>query len=239
MQDVQLGCSLDSGISAAVSPDGPLRENALQEIKNMIDLHAWGTPNARKISIALEELRIPFKVKMVDITEGEQFEDSFLALNPNNKIPVIVDPEGPQGEKITLFESGAILIYLAEKTGKLLPPSGVGRHETIQWLMFQMGGVGPMFGQTHHFRRSAPHETYGLERFTAETHRLYSVLDGRLGKSEYVAGSEYSIADIAIYPWVARFNLHQLAWEDVPNVKRWYDSIGSRPAVQRGMEILP
>ncbi len=204
----------------------------------MIDLYAWGTPNGRKVSIALEELWIPFKVHMVDITKGEQFENSFLAMNPNNKIPVIVDPKGPQGNKITLCESGAILIYLAEKTGKLLPPSGVERHETIQWLMFQMGGIGPMFGQTHHFRRYVPQETYGLRRFTAETHRLYKVLDGRLGKSEYVAGNEYSIADIAIYPWVARFELHQIAWDEIPNVKRWYDSIGSRPAVQRGMEML-
>ncbi|RZF25830.1 glutathione S-transferase family protein [Paraburkholderia sp. UYCP14C] len=204
----------------------------------MIDLYTWGTPNGRKVSIALEELWIPFKVHMVDITKGEQFENSFLAMNPNNKIPVIVDPKGPQGNKITLFESGAILIYLADKTGKLLPSSGIERHETIQWLMFQMGGIGPMFGQTHHFRRYAPHETYGLERYTAETHRLYKVLDGRLSKSEYVAGNEYSIADIAIYPWIARFELHQIAWEEIPNVKRWYDLIGSRPAVQRGMEIL-
>ncbi|CAD6544878.1 Disulfide-bond oxidoreductase YfcG [Paraburkholderia hiiakae] len=204
----------------------------------MIDLYAWGTPNGRKVSIALEELWIPFKVHMVDITKGEQFENSFLAMNPNNKIPVIVDPKGPQGKKITLCESGAILIYLADKTGKLLPPSGVERHETIQWLMFQMGGIGPMFGQTHHFRRYAPQETYGLQRYTTETHRLYKVLDGRLAKSEYVAGNEYSIADIAIYPWVARFELHQIAWEAIPNVKRWYDSIGSRTAVRRGMEIL-
>jgi GST-like protein len=205
----------------------------------MIDLYAWGTPNGRKVSIALEELWIPFKVHMVDITKGEQFENSFLAMNPNNKIPVIVDPKGPHGKKITLSESGAILIYLADKTGNLLPASGVERHETIQWLMFQMGGIGPMFGQTHHFRRYAPQEKYGLERYTAETHRLYKVLDRRLEKSEYVAGNEYSIADIAIYPWIARFELHQIAWDEVPNVKRWYDAIGSRPAVQRGMEVLP
>jgi GSH-dependent disulfide-bond oxidoreductase len=205
----------------------------------MIDLYAWGTPNARKISIALEELSIPFKVHMVNISEGDQFKDSFIALNPNSKIPVIVDPQGPHGKEVTLFESGAILIYLADKTGKLLPASGVERHQAIQWLMFQMGGIGPMFGQTHHFRRNAPHETYGLNRYTKETHRLYKVLDARFGKSEYVAGSQYSIADIAIYPWVARFGLHQIEWDDVPNVKRWYDSIGSRPAVRRGMGILP
>jgi GSH-dependent disulfide-bond oxidoreductase len=205
----------------------------------MIDLYAWGTPNARKVSIALEELSMPFNVRMVNITKGEQFNDSFLALNPNNKIPVIVDPHGPNGKEITLFESGAILIYLADKTGKLLPSSGTERHETLQWLMFQMGGIGPMFGQTHHYRRYAPQETYGLKRYTDETHRLYKVLNSRLGKSEYVAGNQYSIADIAIYPWVARFGLHQIEWDDVPNVKRWYDSIGSRPAVQRGMEILP
>jgi GSH-dependent disulfide-bond oxidoreductase len=205
----------------------------------MIDLYAWGTPNARKVSIALEELSVPFNVHLVNITKGEQFNHSFLALNPNNKIPVIVDPHGPNGREITLFESGAILIYLADKTGRLLPTSGTERHETLQWLMFQMGGIGPMFGQTHHYRRYAPQETYGLKRYTDETHRLYKVMDGRLAKSEYVAGSHYSIADIAIYPWVARFALHQIEWDDVPNVKRWYDSIGSRPAVQRGMEILP
>jgi GSH-dependent disulfide-bond oxidoreductase len=205
----------------------------------MIDLYAWGTPNARKVSIALEELSVPFNVHLVNITKGEQFNHSFLALNPNNKIPVIVDPQGPNGKEITLFESGAILIYLADKTGRLLPTSGTERHETLQWLMFQMGGIGPMFGQTHHYRRYAPQETYGLKRYTDETHRLYKVMDGRLAKSEYVAGSQYSIADIAIYPWVARFALHQIEWDDVPNVKRWYDSIGSRPAVQRGMEILP
>ncbi|WP_207004492.1 glutathione S-transferase family protein [Trinickia mobilis] len=204
----------------------------------MIDLYTWGTPNGRKISIALEELGMPFRVHPIDITKGEQFEIGFLALNPNNKIPVMVDSEGPQGQKITLFESGAILIYLADKTGKLLPSSGLERYQTLQWLMFQMGGIGPMFGQTHHFRRYAPGHTYGVERYTSETHRLYRVLDGRLGGSEFVAGSQYSIADIAIYPWVARFELHRLQWSDVPNVKRWYDAIGSRPAVKRGMEVL-
>ena len=204
----------------------------------MIDLYAWGTPNVRKVSIALEELGMPFNVHMIDILKGEQFSPGFLALNPNNKIPVIVDPQGPRGRKITLFESGAILVYLAEKSGKLLPASGPERFTTLQWLMFQMGGIGPMFGQTHHFRRYASEQTYSLKRYTSETHRLYRVLDQQLGKSEFVAGSEYSVADIAIYPWVARFELHQLRWDEVPNVKRWFDALGARPAVKRGMEVL-
>jgi GST-like protein len=204
----------------------------------MIDLYAWGTPNGRKISIALEELGIPFTLHSVDITKGQQYHPEFLALNPNNKIPVVTDSEGPEGTKITLFESGAILVYLADKTKKLLPVAGPERYTTLQWLMFQMGGVGPMFGQTHHFRRYAPLETYSVERYTSETHRLYRVLNSRLAKSAYVAGNEFSIADIAIYPWIARFELHALEWTAVPNVRRWYDMVGARPAVKRGMEAL-
>jgi GSH-dependent disulfide-bond oxidoreductase len=204
----------------------------------MIDLYAWGTPNGRKISIALEELGIPFTLHSVDITKGQQYHPEFLALNPNNKIPVVTDSEGPEGTKITLFESGAILVYLADKTKKLLPVAGPQRYTTLQWLMFQMGGVGPMFGQTHHFRRYAPLETYSVERYTSETHRLYRVLNSQLAKSAYVAGNEFSIADIAIYPWIARFELHALEWTAVPNVRRWYDMVGARPAVKRGMEAL-
>src|SRR5260370_37928476 len=196
----------------------------------MIGLYAWGTPNGRKISIALEELGIPFTLHSVDITKGQQYHPEFLALNPNNKIPVVTDSEGPQGTKITLFESGAILVYLADKTKKLLPVAGPERYTTLQWLMFQMGGVGPMFGQTHHFRRYAPLETYSLERYTSEPHRLYRVLDGQLGKSAYVAGNEFSIADIAMYPWIGRFELHALQWTAVPHAIRWCYMVLARPA---------
>ncbi|TPQ39139.1 glutathione S-transferase N-terminal domain-containing protein [Cupriavidus pinatubonensis] len=204
----------------------------------MIDLYSWSTPNGRKISIALEELNLGYTLHPVDISKGEQFSAEFLAMNPNNKIPVIRDSDGVDGHPVTLFESGAILVYLADKARRLLPVAGRARYETIQWLMFQMGGVGPMFGQTHHFQRYAAHEKYSLERYTTETHRLYKVLDGQLAKNEFVGGDAYSIADIAIYPWVARFGLHQIDLASVPHVKRWYDTLGERPAVQRGMEVL-
>ncbi|GAB7542932.1 glutathione binding-like protein [Cupriavidus sp. 8B] len=204
----------------------------------MIELYTWGTPNGRKVSIALEELAMPYNVHSVDIMNGSQFAAGFLALNPNNKIPVIQDSDGPDGRAVTLFESGAILVYLADKAQQLLPEAGIARYHTIQWLMFQMGGVGPMFGQTHHFRRYAAQEKYSLDRFTAETHRLYGVLNNRLAQSEFVAGEAYSIADIAIYPWIARFELHQIDWGTVPHVKRWYDAVGARPAVRRGMKVL-
>lgn len=169
----------------------------------MISLYTWATPNGRKISIALEELGLPYEIQPVNIHAYEQFTAEFLKLNPNNKIPVIQDSDGPDGKPITLFESGAILIYLAEKTGSLVPTASAARYETLQWLMFQTGGVGPMFGQTHHFRHKASEQAYSLERYTRETHRLYGVLDVRLARSEFVAGDDYSIADIAIYPWVA------------------------------------
>jgi GSH-dependent disulfide-bond oxidoreductase len=203
----------------------------------MIRLHTWATPNGRKVSIALEELGLAYEARPIDIGKDEQFHPRFLELNPNNKIPVIEDSNGPDGRSLVLFESGAILIYLAEKTGRLLPLEPHARYRTFQWLMFQMGAVGPMFGQTHHFRRHAPNEKYGLERYTKETHRLYRVLDGVLAKSAYIAGADYSIADIATYPWIARFELHDLRWGEVPHVKRWFDSVGSRPAVQRGMKV--
>ena len=203
----------------------------------MITLHTWTTPNGRKISIALEELGLPYQVRPVNIGNGEQFRPEFLALNPNNKIPVIEDSRGPGGRPLVLFESGAILIYLAEKAGRLLPDEPVARYKTLQWLMFQVGGIGPMFGQRHHFRNSAPNEQYGFERYTNETHRLYKVLDGELAKSSYVAGEEYTIADIATYPWVARWEWHDLDWDAVPHVKRWFDELGARPAVQRGMAV--
>jgi GST-like protein len=202
----------------------------------VIDLYTWGTPNGRKVSVMLEETGLRYRVHPVDITKGEQFRPEFVALNPNSKIPAIVDDEGPGGP-LSLFESGAILIYFAEKTGMLLPLDPRRRAETLAWLMFQMGGVGPMFGQAHHFLRTAPESVpYGVERYTKETRRLYGVMDKRLGEVAYLAG-EYSIADVATYPWVARHEWHKVALADFPNVARWYDAIGARPAVMRGMRV--
>ncbi len=206
----------------------------------MITLHTWATPNGRKISIALEELGLPYQVRPVNIGKDEQFNPAFLQLNPNHKIPVIEDDAGPgaaAGRPFVLFESGAILLYLAERTGKLLAAEPVERYNTLQWLMFQMGGVGPMFGQRHHFRNQAPNEAYGLQRYTKETHRLYQVLNQRLAESTHLAGDAYSIADIATYPWVARWQWHELDWASVPHVKRWFDALSERPAVQRGMAV--
>ena len=203
----------------------------------MITLYTWGTPNGRKVSIMLEECGFDYAVKTVDITQGEQSAPEFVAINPNSKIPAIVDPEGPDGAPMTLFESGAILIYLAEKAGRLLPSSASGKYQALQWLMFQMGGVGPMFGQTHHFLRFAPEPLpYAIKRYSTETARLYGVLDRRLGEAEYLAG-EYSIADIATYPWVARHEWQKIDLADYPNVARWFQAIGARPAVQRGMAV--
>lgn len=202
-----------------------------------IQLYTWGTPNGRKVSIMIEELGAAYDVHPVNIMKDEQFTPEFLARNPNNKIPVIVDPEGPEGVPFTLFESGAILVYLAGKFGSELYPSDERRRMIVlQWLMFQMGGIGPMMGQLHHFRRYAAGETYSLNRYEKEVHRIYGVMDRRLAESDYLAG-DYSIADIAAYPWVSRFELHGLAWESIPNVKRWYDTVGARPAVQRGMAV--
>ena len=203
----------------------------------MIDFYTWTTPNGRKVSIMLEECGLPYRVHKVDIGKGEQFRPEFLALNPNNRIPAIVDAEGPEGKPLPLFESGAILVYLAGKTGRFLPESTSGKYIALQWLMFQMGGVGPMFGQAHHFLRAAPEQVpYGIKRYTDETRRLYGVLDKRLGEAPFLAG-EYSIADMATFPWVARHEWHKVALADFPNVKRWYDTIALRPAVVRGMAV--
>ncbi len=203
----------------------------------MITLYTWGTPNGRKVSIMLEECALPYRVEAVDITQKQQFRSEFVAINPNSKIPAIVDADGPGGQPFALFESGAILLYLAEKTGQFLPADARGRYAAIQWLMFQMGGVGPMFGQTHHFLRYAPEPVpYAIGRYRTETARLYGVLNHRLGEADYLAG-EYSVADIATYPWVARHEWHDVALTDYPNVARWYASIGERPAVQRGMVV--
>jgi GST-like protein len=203
----------------------------------MIELHTWSTPNGRKVSIMLEELGLPYSVHPVNIGKDEQFRPEFLAISPNNKIPAIVDPDGPGGKRFALFESGAILIYLGEKTGRFIPKDAATRYVALQWLMFQMGGLGPMLGQTHHFLRAAPEPVpYAIKRYKDETRRLYGVLDKRLAGAEHLAG-EYSIADIASYPWVARHEWHQIELGDFPNVKRWYDAIGARPAVQRGMKV--
>jgi len=203
----------------------------------MIDLYTWGTPNGRKVSIMLEETGLPYRVHKTDISKNEQFKPEFIALNPNSKIPAIVDPEGPGGKPLPLFESGAILIYLAEKTGKLLAKDPAARYTTLQWLMFQMGGVGPMFGQVHHFLRAAPEPVpYAIERYGKETRRLYGVLDAHLGKTDFLAG-DYSIADVATYPWVARHEWHKVSLGDFLNVERWYKAISARPAVVRGMQV--
>jgi GST-like protein len=203
----------------------------------MIDLYTWITPNGRKISIMLEEVGLPYQVHPVNLAQGEQFKPEFLAVSPNNKIPAIVDREGPDGKPYSLFESGAILMYLAEKTGRFMPQETRSRYEVIQWLMFQMGGVGPMFGQAHYFIRNSPdNESFGVERFLKEVARLYGVMDRRFAESEFLAGS-YSIADIATYPWVARYEMHRTNLEDFPHVKRWFDAISAHPAVQRGMAV--
>ncbi len=202
----------------------------------MIELYTWGTPNGKKASVMLEEVGLPYNVHPIRIMDGDQFKPDYLAINPNSKIPAITDTDGPGGKPINIIESGAILIYLAEKTGKLLSRDPVARIEAIEWLMFQMGGVGPMFGQAHHFLRQVKDNPYGAERYSKETRRLYGVIDTRLGKVDYLAG-EYSIADVATFPWVARHEWHQVELTDFPNVKRWYDAIDARPAVQHGMKV--
>jgi GST-like protein len=204
----------------------------------MIDLYTWGTPNGRKVSIMLEECGLPYRTHAINIGKNDQFTPEFVALNPNSKIPAIIDSRGPDGKPISMFESGAILLYLAGKTGKFLPASVRGKYEALQWLMFQMGGVGPMIGQAHHFLRAAPEKLpYGIERYTKETRRLYGVLDRRLMRAPYLAAGEYGIADIATFPWIARHEWHLVDLAEFPNVKRWFDTIGARPAVVRGMAV--
>ena len=205
----------------------------------MIDLYTWTTPNGRKVSIMLEECGLPYNVHKIDIGKGDQFTPEFIAINPNSKIPAIIDSNGPDGKPITLFESGAILVYLAQHYQKFLPPDWHQLYHVFEWLMFQMGGVGPMFGQTHHFLRAAPEPVpYAIDRYKKETDRLYGVMDKELAKRDYLAGNFYSIADIATYPWVARYEWHKTDLNQFPNVKRWFEEIGKRPAVQRGM-IVP
>jgi GST-like protein len=205
----------------------------------MIEVYSWATPNGHKVHIMLEECGLPYRVIPVDIGAGDQFKPEFLAISPNNKIPAIVDPDGPDGKPYSLFESGAILMYLAGKTGKLLPDSVRGRYDTLQWLMFQMGSVGPMLGQAHHFRIYAPEKIeYAVNRYTNEAKRLYAVMDTRLAKSKYIAGAEYSIADIAIFPWLRSWKNQGIVWSDFPHLRGWFDEIAARPAVQRGVDVL-
>ena len=202
-----------------------------------IELHTWNTPNGRKISVALEEMGLPYKVIPVNITKGEQMAPSFLAISPNNKIPAIVDPEGPDGKRVSIFESGAILLYLGEKTGKFLPKPLTERIPVYEWLMWQMGGFGPMPGQVHHFiaLENEQDRAYGLKRYMTETRRLYDVLDQRLANHEFVAGP-LSVADFAILGWAWRHPRHKVDLADFPNVKRWYEQLMARPAVKRGMD---
>ncbi len=205
----------------------------------MIEVWTSPTPNGHKVHIMLEEVGLPYKVVPVNIGQGEQFREEFLAITPNHRIPAIVDPAGPGGKRFSLFESGAILIYLAEKTGKLIPADPASRYTCLQWLMFQMGGVGPMFGQYNHFAAYAPEKIpYAIERYTNEVKRLHRVLDQRLGESEYLAGADYSIADIATFPWVRNPARRGIDLADYPHVRRWHDAIAARPAVMRGVEVL-
>ena len=205
----------------------------------MIEVYSWATPNGHKIHIMLEECGLAYRAIPVDIGAGDQFHPEFLAISPNNKIPAIVDPEGPDGQPISMFESGAILLYLAAKTGRFLPADVRGRYTTLEWLMFQMGGVGPMLGQAHHFRLYAPEKiAYAIDRYSNEAKRLYGVIDKRLGSYRFIAGDEYTIADIAIFPWLRSWKNQGVAIEDFPKLHAWFDGIAARPAVRRGVEVL-
>jgi GST-like protein len=205
----------------------------------MIDLYSWATPNGHKVHIMLEECGLPYRVHPINIGAGDQFKPEFLKISPNNKIPAIVDSEGPDGKPISLFESGAILLYLASKTGKFLPKGDRAKFEMMQWLMFQMGGVGPMLGQAHHFRIYAPEKIdYAVTRYTNEAKRLYGVMDKQLASHKFIAGNSYTIANIAIFPWLRSWKNQGIDWADYPHLKQWFDKIAARPAVQRGVQVL-
>jgi len=206
----------------------------------MIEVWTWPTPNGHKVHIALEELGLPYKIIPINIGAGDQFKPEFLAITPNHRIPAIVDPDGPGGKKFTLFESAAIMIYLSEKTGgKLIPEDPIGRYKCLEWMMFQMGGVGPMFGQWNHFASYAKEKLpYAIDRYTNEVARLHRVLNHRLEESPYLAGDEYTMADIITFPWIRNPDRRGVDLNDYPGVKRWHDAIAARPAVQRGVAVL-
>ncbi len=209
----------------------------------MIHVYSWPTPNGHKVHIMLEEcgfkLGRDWQAHPIDIGAGDQFQPEFLKISPNNKVPALVDPNGPDGKPISLFESGAILLYLAAKTGKFLPKTDRQKFEVLQWLMFQMGGVGPMLGQAHHFRIYAPEKIeYAVNRYSNEAKRLYTVMNQQLTSHRYIAGNSYSIADIAIFPWLRSWQNQGIDWADYPQLKAWFDKIGQRPAVQRGVAVL-
>jgi GST-like protein len=205
----------------------------------MIEVYSWATPNGHKVHIMLEECALPYKVVAVDIGVGDQFEPEFLAISPNNKIPAIVDFDGPDGKPMSLFESGAILLYLAGKCGRFLPADTRGKYNVLQWLMFQMGSVGPLLGQAHHFRVYAPEKiAYAIDRYSNEAKRLYRVMNDQLAKSRYIAGPDYTIADIAIFPWLRSWKNQGIEWSEFPHLKGWFDEIAARPAVMRGVEVL-
>jgi GST-like protein len=205
----------------------------------MIDLYSWPTPNGHKIHIMLEETGLPYRVHAIDIGAGDQFKPEFLKISPNNKMPAMIDSDGPDGKPMSMFESGAMLLYLASKTGKFLPEKIRERWSTLQWLMFQMGGVGPMLGQAHHFLIYAPERIpYAMERYSKEANRLYGVIDRRLAESKFIACGEYTIADMAIMPWLRAPERQGVNMDDYPRVKRWFDGIAARPAVQRGLAVL-
>ena len=205
----------------------------------MIDLYTWPTPNGHKIHIMLEETGLSYRVHPIDIGAGDQFKPEFLKISPNNKMPAMIDSDGPDGKPISMFESGAMLLYLASKTGKFLPENIRDRWSTLQWLMFQMGGVGPMLGQAHHFLVYAPEKIpYAMLRYSKEANRLYGVMDRRLTESKFIACGEYTIADMAIMPWLRSYKNQGVEMDDYPQVKRWFDGIAARPAVQRGLAVL-
>ena len=205
----------------------------------MIQVYSWPTPNGHKVHIMLEECALAWQAHAIDIGKGEQFNAAFLKISPNNKIPALLDPAGPDGKPISMFESGAILVYLAAKTGKFMPCGDREKFAVLEWLMFQMGGVGPMLGQAHHFRIYAPEKVeYAVNRYTNEARRLYGVMDRRLKDSRYIACDEYTIADIAIFPWLRSWQNQGIDWADYPRLKKWFDTIAARPAVQRGVAVL-
>lgn len=209
----------------------------------MIKVYSWPTPNGHKVHIMLEECGLhvgrDWQAVPVNIGTGDQFKPDFLSISPNNKIPALVDDEGPDGKPMTLFESGAIMLYLAAKTGKFLPATDRLKYQVLQWLMFQMGGVGPMLGQAHHFRIYAPEKIdYAVNRYSNEARRLYGVMDRQLAGSRFIACDEYTIADIAIFPWLRSWKNQGIDWADFPHLKKWFDLIAARPAVQRGVEVL-